>query len=176
MKVQPRGARRSLMFATLATALVGLAGCSILGGGRAGPVATMPSVTLNERNEIVVDQEPILVDSRNPKPIVFELRQDSGLRFASPGIVVEGEVLGTEPVAAADNNLFRRVEAPRDGKPAAFVTLLNKGQQTIQCKNESELRVVCAVVSPRPGSSFLYTIRINKGGVIYTLDPSIRTM
>jgi hypothetical protein len=176
MKNPIAGARRTLTLAALAAALTGLAGCSVLGGGRAGPVATMPSVTLNDRNEIVVDQEPILVDSRNPRPIVFELPKDSGLRFAGPGIVIEGEVIGIEPVAAADNNVYRRTEAPREGKPSAYVTLLNKGQQTVQCKPENELRVVCNVVNIRPGSTFLYTIRILKGGVVYVLDPSIRGM
>ena len=174
MKWLNRGTRRAWGLAAFALAAIGLSACSTLREG--SPDATRPAVSINDRNEIVVNQEPILVDSRSPKPIVFELPKDGGLRFAGAGIVIEGEVIGIEPVTAADNNVYRRTEAPRDGKPSAYVTLLNKGQQTVQCKTESEVRVVCAVLNPRPGSVFIYTVRILKGGVVYTLDPSIRTM
>ncbi len=157
----------------LAAGLVGLAvllgACStrptLPGALRGEPVPTAPQVRVNALDRIVVDQEPIYVDSRAPRPIVFSLA-GADVSFAGNGVDIEGEVIGTDPAGAMSG---------REGKPASFTTRLNKQQTVVQCKRESEQRVVCVLNGAQPGQVFLYTLRVQRKGVpLPPLDPVIR--
>lgn len=166
-----RATPRRLLGAGLLAAVALLAACStpvsMPPALRGEPVPTAPQVRVNALDRIVVDQEPIYVDSRAPRPIVFSLA-GTDLQFSGNGVDIEGEVVGTDPPGAMSG---------REGKPASFTTRLNKQQTVVQCKRESGVRVVCVLNSPKPGQVFLYTLRVERKGVpLPPLDPVIRVI